>query len=39
MHDFEPLSNLFFPNLKISENSNGQFIFNDLNNVFNLNFD
>ena len=39
IHDFEPLSNLFFPNLKISENSKGQFIFNDLNNVFNLNFD
>ena len=39
IHDFEPLSNLFFPNLKISDNSKGQFIFNDLNNGFNINFD
>ena len=39
IHDFDILSNLFFPNFKISENSKGQFIFNDRNNIFNLNFD
>ena len=39
IHDFDILSNLFYPTFKISENSKGQFIFNDEDNVFNLNFD
>ena len=39
IHNFDILSNLFFPDLKISDNSKGQFVFNDIGNGFDLNFE